>query len=120
MNEGMRAVNGAEVREAQEFLGEEIQRHAETHGFAFLLDQETLLGRVMERFGLSRSGALWQVTLFIQRNGGPEGDLAVIDRDGRRFFQWRFVEWPSWLPGYVKKPKWYKPNKGETFTIQDL
>ena len=120
MNEGMRAVNGAEIREVQGFLGEEIQRHAETHGFAFLLDQETLLGRAMERFSLSRSGALWQVTLFIQRNGGPEGDLAVVDRDGRRFFQWRFVEWPSWLPGYVKKPKWYKPNKGETFTIQDL
>ena len=117
LNEKMRAVNGAEVREVQEFLGEEIQRHAETHGFAFLLDQETLLGKTMERFGLSRSEALWQLTLFIQRNGGPEGDLAVIDKDGRRFFQWRFVEWPSWLPAYVKKPKWYKPNKGETFTI---
>ena len=65
-------------KEAQEFLGEEIVRHADTHGFAFLLDQETLLEKVMEAFGLSRSEALWQVTVFIQGNSGPEGDLVVI------------------------------------------
>jgi hypothetical protein len=107
-------------REIQDFLGEQILRHAETHGFAFLLDQDTLIERIQESFEVSRSDALWNLTVFIQENAGPEGDLAVVDRDGRRFFQWRFVEWPSWLPGYVKKPKWYKPNKGEAFTIQDL
>jgi hypothetical protein len=30
-------------REIQDFLGKQILRHAETHGFAFLLDQETLI-----------------------------------------------------------------------------
>ncbi len=28
--------------EVQEFLGEELFKHAKTHGFAFLLDEQTL------------------------------------------------------------------------------
>lgn len=89
-------------------------------GFAFLLDQETLLNRLMDRFDLSRSQALWELTLFIQENAGPEGDLAVIHRDGERFFQWRFVEWPTWLPEYVKKPKWHRRPLKEGYSVQDL
>jgi hypothetical protein len=111
----MRAFDGAENREIQEFIGRAILHHAETRGFAFLLDQEELLARIVEGFDLSRSEALWQLTVFIQENGGPEGDLAVVERDGRRFFQWRFVEWPSWLPGYVKKPKWHRPPLKQSF-----
>jgi hypothetical protein len=116
----MRAIDKAVNKQAQEFLGEEIVRHADTHGFAFLLDQETLLEKVMDIFGLSRSEALWQMTIFIQDNSGPEGDLVVIDRDGHRFFQWRCVEWPSWLPWYVKKPKWHKPNREESFSVPEI
>ncbi len=89
-------------------------------GFAFLLDQETLLNRLMERFDLSRSEALWEMTVFIQENGGPQGDLAVVDRDGGRFFQWRFVEWPSWLPEYVRKPKWHRRPPKEGYTVHDV
>ncbi|MCW3979237.1 MAG: hypothetical protein NWF12_05765, partial [Candidatus Bathyarchaeota archaeon] len=63
--------------EVQKVLVEELLRHAETHGFAFLLEEEALLRRVRERFDLSRSEALWEMTVFIQENGGPEGDLAV-------------------------------------------
>ncbi len=88
-------------------------------GFAFLLDQETLLNRLMDRFDLSRSQALWELTFFIQENAGPEGDLAIIDRDGGRFFQWRFVEWPTWLPEYVKKPKWHRRPPKEGYSVQD-
>ncbi|MFB0558153.1 MAG: hypothetical protein ACETVY_03440 [Candidatus Bathyarchaeia archaeon] len=88
-------------------------------GFAFLLDQETLLNRLMDRFDLSRSQALWELTLFIQENAGPEGDLAIIDRDGGRFFQWRFVDWPTWLPEYVKKPKWHRRPPKEGYSVQD-
>jgi hypothetical protein len=103
-------------REIQDFLGEQILRHAETHGFAFLLDQETLIERVQESFEVSRSDALWNLTVFIQENAGPEGDLAVVDREGRRFFQWRFVEWPSWLPTWVNKPRWHKRQRRENIT----
>lgn len=120
MKERMGVADKAVNKEAQEFLGEEIVRHADTHGFAFLLDQETLLEKVMEAFGLSRSEALWQVTVFIQGNSGPEGDLVVIDRDGHRFLQWRSVEWPTWLPLYVKKPKWHKPNREGSFSVPEI
>ena len=81
-----------------------------------LLDEQTLIERSQERFGLSRSEALWQVILFIQENAGPEGDLAVIEREDGRYFQFRFVEWPSWLPKFVKKPKWHKEPKVERFS----
>ena len=74
----------------------------------------------MERFDMSRSEALWELTLFIQENAGPQGDLAIIDRDGGRFFQWRFVEWPSWLPEYVRKPKWHRRPPKEGYTVHDL
>ena len=97
--------------EVQEYIGKELLRHAETHGFAFLLEEQILLTSLKERFGLTRSQAIWEITLFIQQNGGPEGDLALIEKDGNRFFQWRFVEWPSWLPRYVKKPRWHRDQK---------
>ena len=92
----------------QEFLDEEIIKHAEKMGFAFLLKQEELLDKIIERFSLSRSKAVWEMTVFIQNNAGPTGDLAVIEKDGEKYFQWRYVEWPSWLPRYVKKPKWHR------------
>lgn len=106
--------------EVQGFLGGELRRHAENRGFAFLLDQESLLERVKDRFYLSRSEALWQMTRFIQDNAGPEGDLVIIEKDGGRFFQWRFVEWPSWLPSYVKKPKWHRPPLSEGYSAHDV
>lgn len=106
-------------KEAQEFIGEELLRHAKIHGFAFLLDEQILLEKFRERFGLSRSEALWQMTIFIQENAGPEGDLAIIEKEDGRYFQWRFVEWPSWLPKYVKKPKWHKEPKVERFSAVD-
>lgn len=105
--------------EIQEFLSGEILRHAKVRGFAFLLEEDDLLLSVMERFNLTRSEAVWEMTVFIQDNGGPEGDLAVIDRDGKRFFQWRFVEWPSWMPQYVKKPRWHKPPLEERHSAYD-
>ena len=92
----------------QEFLDEEIIKHAEKMGFAFLLKQEILLNKIIERFSLSRSKAVWEMTVFIQNNAGPTGDLAVIEKNGEKYFQWRYVEWPSWLPRYVKKPKWHR------------
>ena len=104
------------INEIQEFIGKEIQRHAEDFGFAFPLEQETIINKIMERFNMNRSEALWQITLFIQENAGPEGDLAVIEKDGQRFFHWRFVEWPSWLPSYVKKPKWHRLPPKEKYT----
>ena len=97
--------------EVQEFLGKELLSHAKIHGFAFLLEERGLLDECCERFGLTRSQALWEMTLFIQENGGPEGDLAIIEKDGGRFFQWRFVEWPTWLPRYIRKPKWHRVEK---------
>ena len=103
--------------EVQKFLVEELLRHAETHGFAFLLEEGALLRRVRERFDLSRSEALWEMTVFIQENGGPQGDLAVVERDGKRHFQWRFVEWPSWLPKYIRKPKWHRPPLKEGYSV---
>lgn len=106
--------------EVQKFLGEELYRHAKNQGFAFLLDEQTLLQRSQERFGLSRSEAIWEMTLFIQHNAGPEGDLAVIEKDDGRYFHFRYVEWPSWLPKYVKKPKWHKKPKVEMYTILDF
>ncbi|UCH56851.1 MAG: hypothetical protein JSV18_05760 [Candidatus Bathyarchaeota archaeon] len=109
----MRVVDMAMSTEVQEFLVRELLRHAKIHGFAFLMEEEALLETSRERFGLTRSEAIWEMTLFIQDNGGPEGDLAIIEKDGKRFFQWRFVEWPSWLPGYVKKPKWHRKPKFE-------
>ncbi len=101
------------TEEVQEYLGAELIRHARTHGFAFLLEERGLLNECRERFGLTRSQALWEMTLFIQDNGGPEGDLAIIEKDGGRFFQWRFVKWPSWLPRYVRKPRWHREDKRE-------
>ena len=101
--------------EVQKFLEEEILHHAITHGFAFYLEERELLKKSQERFGLSHSEALWQMTLFIQDNAGPEGDLAVVDINGTRYFQWRFVEWPSWLPDYVKKPKWLKKGDRDKY-----
>ncbi|HUS78591.1 MAG TPA: hypothetical protein VM050_08015 [Patescibacteria group bacterium] len=94
--------------EVQQFLSDELLSHAETLGFAFLLDQETLLTKIIDQFSLSRSDALWHITLFIQENAGPEGDLAIIEKPEGRFFQWRYVKWPSWLPKYVKKPRWHR------------
>jgi len=94
--------------QVQEFLDEEIIKHAEKMGFAFLLQQEVLLEKIIERFSLSRSEAVWEMTVFIQNNAGPTGDLAVIEKEGAKYFQWRYVEWPSWLPRYVKKPKWHR------------
>jgi len=94
--------------EVQDFLEEELFRHAKTFGFAFLLEEEELNRKIRERFELSHSEAVWQMTRFIQDNAGPEGDLAVVEKEGRRFFHWRFVEWPSWLPSFVKKPRWHK------------
>lgn len=107
------------MSEVQEFLSKEILRHARLRGFAFLLEEDDLLHRVMEGFNLTRSEAVWEITVFIQDNGGPEGDLAVIEREGKRFFQWRFVEWPSWVPRYVKKPRWHKPPLGERHSARD-
>lgn len=112
-------VDQAMNKEVQEFIGEELLRHAKTHGFAFLLDEQILLEKSQERFGLSRSEALWQMTVFIQENAGPEGDLAIIEKEDGRYFQWRFVEWPSWLPKYVKKPKWHKEQTIERFSALD-
>lgn len=106
--------------EIQKFLSEEILRHARVRGFAFLLEEDNLLLSVMERFNMTRSEAVWEMTVFIQDNGGPEGDLAVIDGDGKRFFQWRFVEWPSWMPRYVKKPRWHKPPLEERHSAHDF
>lgn len=94
--------------EVQDFLEEELFRHAKTFGFAFLLEEEELTRKIRERFELSHSEAVWQMTRFIQDNAGPEGDLAVVEKEGRRFFHWRFVEWPSWLPSFVKKPRWHR------------
>jgi len=94
--------------QVQKFLDEEIIKHAEKMGFAFLLQQEVLLEKIIERFSLSRSEAVWEMTVFIQNNAGPTGDLAVIEKEGAKYFQWRYVEWPSWLPRYVKKPKWHR------------
>lgn len=94
--------------EVQDFLEEELFRHAKTFGFAFLLEEEELTRKIRERFELSHSEAVWQMTRFIQDNAGPEGDLAVVEKEGRRFFHWRYVEWPSWLPSFVKKPRWHK------------
>ncbi|MGD2200732.1 MAG: hypothetical protein PVJ38_03740 [Candidatus Bathyarchaeota archaeon] len=100
------------TEEVQEFLGKELLHHAETHGFAFLIEERSLLNKSMERFDLTRSQALWEITLFIQENGGPRGDLAIIERDGERYFQWRYVKWPSWLPRFVKRPRWHrKPER---------
>ena len=99
------------TEEIQEFLGMELIRHARTHGFAFLLEERGLLDECRERFGLTRSQALWEMTLFIQENGGPEGDLAIIEKEEGRFFQWRYVEWPTWLPRYIRKPKWHRKNE---------
>lgn len=113
-------VDQAMNEEVQKFLGEELFKHAKTHGFAFLLDEQTLRERSRERFGLSRSEALWQMTVFIQENAGPEGDLAVIEKEDGRYFQFRFVEWPSWLPKFVKKPKWHKEPKVERFSALDF
>lgn len=102
--------------EVQEYLSEEILRHAKDKGFAFLLDREQVLVELMGRFDLNRSDALWEMTMFIQENSGPEGDLAVIEKGGMKYFQWRYVEWPSWLPRYVRKPKWHKrPLKEDYF-----
>ncbi len=112
-------VDQAMKEEIQEFIGKELLRHAETHGFAFLLDERVLLEKAMERFSLSRSEALWQMTLFIQENAGPEGDLAIIEKEDGRYFQWRFVEWPSWLPKFVKKPRWHKEPKADRFSALD-
>ena len=98
------------TEEIQEFISGELLNHAKTHGFAFLLNERALIERTQNRFGITRSKAIWEITLFIQENGGPEGDLVVIVKEGERFFQWRFVEWPSWLPYYVKKPKWHKKS----------
>ena len=72
--------------EVQEFLSSELLRHAKNKGFAFLLDQIEIVDTVMERFDLSRSDTLWEMTVFIQENAGPEGDLAVIEREGRKYF----------------------------------
>ncbi len=94
--------------EVQEFLEAELFRHAKTYGFAFLLEEEELTRKIRERFELSHSEAVWQMATFIQENAGPEGDLAVVEKEGKRFFHWRFVEWPSWLPSFVRKPKWHK------------
>jgi hypothetical protein len=99
------------TEEIQEFLGEALLRHAKIHGFAFLLKEKNLLDECCQQFGLTRSQALWEMTLFIQDNSGPEGDLAVIEKEDGRYFQWRFVEWPSWIPDYVKKPRWHKEDK---------
>ncbi|MGD2142254.1 MAG: hypothetical protein PVH79_02090 [Candidatus Bathyarchaeota archaeon] len=101
------------TEEVQVFLGERLLHHAETHGFAFLMEEDNLLEEARDMFGLTRSEAIWEMTLFIQENGGPEGDLAVIERGGKRFFQWRYVEWPTWLPRYVKRPRWHKKPKME-------
>lgn len=109
-------VNLTTIEEVQKFLGEELFKHAKTHGFAFLLDEQNLLEKIQEIFGLSRSEALWQMTLFIHENAGPEGDLAIIEKEDGRYFQFRYVEWPSWLPKYVKKPKWHKEQKVERFS----
>jgi hypothetical protein len=106
-------------KEVQEFIGKEILRHSEVKGFAFLLDQEELLEKAMDKFSLNRSEALWQMTQFIQDNAGPEGDLVIIERDGKRLFQWRFVEWPSWLPSWVKKPKWHREPHREGMSALD-
>jgi len=95
----------------QEFLDGEILQHAQKMGFAFLLKQEELLIKIIEHFSLSRSEAIWEMTVFIQNNAGPTGDLAVIEKDGTKYFQWRYVEWPSWLPKYVKKPKWHRKQR---------
>ena len=95
----------------QEFLDGEIYQHAQKMGFAFLLKQEELLKKIIEQFSLSRSEAIWEMTVFIQNNAGPTGDLAVIEKDGTKYFQWRYVEWPSWLPKYVKRPKWHRKQR---------
>ena len=76
----------------QEFLDEEIIKHAEKMGFAFLLKQEELLDKIIERFSLSRSKAVWEMTVFIQNNAGPTGDLAVI---ASRRAVWPRLEPPS-------------------------
>jgi hypothetical protein len=99
------------TEEVQEFLGVELLRHAKIHGFAFLLEERSLMEECCDRFGLTRSQALWEMTLFIQDNGGPEGDLAIIEKEEGRFFQWRYVEWPTWLPRYVRKPRWHRKDK---------
>jgi len=100
--------------EVQAFLNEEILRHAETYGFAFLLDEEELVSKIRDRFDLNHSEAVWQMTVFIQDNAGPEGDLAVVEKEGRRFYHWRYVKWPNWLPSFVKKPRWHRrPRDGQ-------
>ena len=53
-------------KEIQSFLGYELRYHAETKGFAFLLEQETLINKIKEKFGLSHSEALRQIIIFIQ------------------------------------------------------
>jgi hypothetical protein len=105
--------------EVQEFLSAELVRHAMSKGFAFLLDQMELVNGVMDRFDLNRSDTLWEMTMFIQENAGPEGDLAIIEKEGRKYFQWRYVEWPSWLPDFVNKPKWHRKPAEDRFFSPD-
>jgi len=117
LNIGLGVIETVMNSEVQEFLSAELLRHAKSKGFAFLLDQMELVDGIMERFNLSRSNALWEMTVFIQDNAGPEGDLAVIEKEGKKYFQWRYVEWPSWLPNFVNKPKWHrKPVEGRFFS----
>ena len=99
----------------QDFLVEELIQHAQTKGFAFLLDQNELLAKLVDRFNLTKSKAVWEMNVFIQNNAGPNGDLAVIEKDGHRFFQWRYVNWPSWLPRFVKKPRWHRDKIRERY-----
>ena len=101
----------------QDYLVEELIDHAKKKGFAFLLEQKELQAKVMDHFNLSRSKAIWEITVFIQNNGGPNGDLAVIEKNGKRFFQWRYVNWPTWLPRYVKKPRWHRNSIKEGYQI---